>query len=129
MSITKLILIRGLPGSGKTTLAKQLADDLDAQHFEADMYFETKSGEYHFNPQQLPHAHEWCLQQTRKWLERGKTVIVSNTFVRHWEMERYLDFCKKKGIEVEIRVCDGNYQSIHNVPLATIEKMRHQWQD
>ncbi len=129
MSINKLILIRGLPGSGKTTLAKQLASDLDAKHFEADMYFETKSGEYHFNPQQLPQAHEWCFRQARKWLNQGKTVIVSNTFVRHWEMDRYLELCKKKGVEVEIRVCDGEYQSIHNVPLATIEKMRYQWQD
>ncbi len=129
MTTSKLILIRGLPGSGKTTLAKQLAISLDAKHFEADMYFETEDGEYHFNPQQLPQAHEWCFNQTRKWLNKGKRVIVSNTFVRQWEMKRYLDFCKKKGIEVDIQVCSENYQSIHNVPLETINKMRQQWQD
>ena len=31
------ILICGLPGAGKTTLAKQMAERLDADHFEADV--------------------------------------------------------------------------------------------
>ncbi len=129
MTTSKLILIRGLPGSGKTTRAKKLVNELDAKHFEADMYFEKANGEYHFNPQLLPKAHEWCFQQTRQWLNKGQVVIVSNTFIRHWEMKRYLDFCKKKGIEVEIMVCDGDFQSVHDVPVETIEKMRLQWQD
>ncbi|MDW2036320.1 ATP-binding protein, partial [Vibrio sp. 665] len=31
--------------------------------------------------------------------------------------------------EVEVMVCSGEYQSIHNVPPAIIEKMRRQWQE
>lgn len=108
---------------------KQLAIELGAKHFEADMYFENDEGDYHFEPVQLPQAHEWCFQQTRKWLNKGRVVIVSNTFVRHWEMKRYMDYCMKKRIEVEIKVCHGAYQSIHDVPPATIEKMRRQWQE
>ncbi|WP_050917815.1 ATP-binding protein [Vibrio campbellii] len=129
MPNAKLILIRGLPGSGKTTLAKKLSKQLKAKHFEADMYFENESGEYVFDGTKLTDAHEWCFQQTCKWLSKGNTVIVSNTFVRHWEMKRYLQYCEKKDIEVEIKVCREEFQSIHDVPLATIENMRRQWQE
>ncbi|WP_394156080.1 ATP-binding protein [Vibrio campbellii] len=129
MPNAKLILIRGLPGSGKTTLAKKLSKQLKAKHFEADMYFENESGEYVFDGTKLTDAHEWCFQQTRKWLSKGNTVIVSNTFVRHWEMKRYLQYCEKTDIEVEIKVCREEFQSIHDVPLATIENMRRQWQE
>ena len=34
---TKIILIMGLPGSGKTTLSKELLNHIDAEHFEADV--------------------------------------------------------------------------------------------
>ncbi|EKO3833281.1 ATP-binding protein [Vibrio harveyi] len=129
MTNAKLLLIRGLPGSGKTTLAKKLSKQLKAKHFEADMYFENEIGEYVFDCTKLADAHEWCFQQTRKWLNKGKVVIVSNTFVHHWEMKRYLKYCEKKQIEVEVHVCREQYQSIHDVPSATIENMRRQWQE
>lgn len=128
MTHAKLILIRGLPGSGKTTLAKQMSQSLNAKHFEADMYFENAQGEYLFDGTKLGEAHEWCFQQTKKWLNKRRIVIVSNTFVRHWEMRPYIKFCEKKGIAVEIRVCRGEFASIHNVPEGTIENMRRQWQ-
>lgn len=125
----KLILIRGLPGSGKSTLARKLAVQQDAKHFEADMFFETDKGEYQFDAQLLGDAHQWCFSQTKKWLKRDRVVVVSNTFVQRWEMQRYLDLCKSEGIPLEIHICTGEYQSVHGVPLATIDKMRRQWQD
>ncbi len=45
---TNLILIRGLPGSGKTTFAKELASTFGVKHYEADMFFEV-DGVYKFN--------------------------------------------------------------------------------
>lgn len=84
----KLTLIRGLPGSGKSTLAKTL----DAQHFEADMYFINEKGEYCYNGDKIGEAHEWCQQQVEKALAANQDVVVANTFVRLWEMKAYKNF-------------------------------------
>ena len=50
-----LFIVRGLPGSGKTTLAKSLG----SVHFEADMYF-MEGNEYKFDITKIKKAHEWC---------------------------------------------------------------------
>ena len=123
--MTKLILIRGLPGSGKSTLA----ETLDAVHLEADQFFVNKHGEYHYDPALIKQAHNWCLRETEKALFQGESVVVANTFVRHWEMQAYQKLAEKYQAEFEIMVCRGNWPNIHNVPEDIIAKMKHDWQD
>ncbi|XP_068840689.1 NEDD4-binding protein 2-like 1 isoform X4 [Capricornis sumatraensis] len=55
-----LYLLRGLPGSGKTTLARQLQHDFPrALIFSTDDFFFREDGAYEFNPDFLEEAHEW----------------------------------------------------------------------
>jgi predicted kinase len=129
--MSKLIIIRGLCGSGKTTYAKQLLAEGKVQaHFEADMYFENvTTGEYMFDQTKLGLAHDFCYVKTTQALEEGKNVAVANTFTRHGEMKHYITYCKAHGHEVETVVMTGDYGSVHNVPPETLEKMRNRWQD
>ncbi|KYN86751.1 hypothetical protein ATY35_13005 [Vibrio cidicii] len=129
MTKAKLTLIRGLPGSGKSTLAQKLARQEQAVHIETDMFFVDANGEYHFDPQRLSEAHQWCLARTIEFLQNQQHVIVSNTFVRHWELAPYRRYAQKNRIPLNILVCNGNYASIHQVSVQTIEKMRKNWQD
>lgn len=122
------MLIRGLPGSGKSTLAKQLSQEQDSVHLETDMYFVEADGEYRFNPLKLEQAHQWCQQQTEHHLKQGQSVIVSNTFVRHWEMKAYQEIAKRCRVELVIHVCQENYGSIHDIEPTTIAKMKARWQ-
>lgn len=90
----KLTLIRGLPGSGKTTYAKCLLYVNGRQntlHIEADQWFEDAGGAYRFDASQLPKAHKWCQTHAEMSLKAGFNVIVSNTFTQIWEMQPYID--------------------------------------
>lgn len=120
----ELVLIRGLPGSGKSTLARRMSTH---EHYEADMFFE-QDGEYRYDASKIKNAHEWCQSQTFKALANGKSVVVSNTFTRRFEMEPYFEMCKTFGIESRIIEVTGNWQNIHGVPDTVIEKMRQRWE-
>ncbi|MDN3610137.1 ATP-binding protein [Vibrio ostreicida] len=120
----KLILIRGLPGSGKSTLAKQLK----IHHYEADMYFVDKNGDYLFQPEQLPVAHQWCLNMTRQSLSTHHSVVVSNTFVMKWEMMPYVALAKQYGAQLDVIECHNDFGSVHGVTPETIERMKARWQ-
>lgn len=120
-----LTLIRGLPGSGKSTLAKTLP----AVHLEADMFFVNAQGEYHFRPELIASAHQWCQRECEQCLARGENVVVANTFVRHWEMSVYKKLARKYRARLVVEVCRGCYSNIHDVDVATIERMRQRWQE
>lgn len=120
----KLILVRGLPGSGKSTFAKSLG----IAHYEADMFF-MQNGVYNFNPLRIKDAHNWCKQQVFHELFCNNSVVVSNTFSQIWEMKEYLYMAKELKAEIEVIKMTGNYKNIHGVPAETIEKMRNRWED
>ena len=131
--MTTLTLIRGLPGSGKSTLAQHLCSELNEQgleskHYEADMYFVDELEQYHFDPAKLTQAHQWCQDKAFKALKNGVDVFVSNTFIERWEMKPYLSIAKRLNCRIDIVECNGQYQSIHNVPAETIKKMKKRWQ-
>lgn len=132
-SVKQLILIRGVPGSGKTTMAKRLGAGVNPKirHFEADMYFTNADGKYHFQREKLNLAHSWCKDATRAAMfdPNVETIIVSNTFVKLCEMEYYVELAKQHNASLNILVATGNYQNVHGVPREVVERMRLAWQD
>lgn len=117
----KITLIRGVPGSGKTTLAKTLS----THHFEADMFFDMNGG---YNPQKIKAAHLWCQGKAFAALAEGHHVVVSNTFTRRWEMEPYIKAAKTVGAEVEEIICTGTWPNVHGVPPEKVEQMRERFE-
>ena len=125
--MTTLTIIRGLPGSGKSTYAQK--NFKNAVHLEADMYFVDESGEYKFNVALLSQAHKWCQNATKYYLDKGQDVVVSNTFTTCKEINPYLLIAKKANADFDVIRLDSQFGSVHNVPDETIEKMRGRFVD
>ena len=135
--MTKLIIVRGAMGSGKSTFANKLTSKLirfgykptDICHFEADQFFMDEYGNYNFVPTKLWLAHKQCFEKTKKCLLRDKIVIVSNTFATKKEMKPYMDFADENDIPVEVYRCTGEYQNVHGVPDDVVVAKRKQMED
>jgi len=119
---SRLFLIRGVPGSGKTTYAKTLGI---ADHYEADMWFE-QNGEY--DPAKIKLAHEWCQKRALAAMQAGRDVVVSNTFTRLWEMDFYKDAARNLGVKVIEQVMTGEWPNVHGVPADKVRQMRQRFE-
>ncbi len=126
----ELFLLRGLPGAGKSTLAKILVGDKDYCHKEADMYFVDSEGKYKFDFSLIKEAHEWCQSEVEFLMKYEHTVVVSNTFTQEWEMQAYYDLAKKYGYKVHSIVVENRHGGVneHNVPQETLDKMRERFE-
>ena len=127
----ELFLLRGLPGAGKSTLAKSIG----AIYFEADMFF-MEGNEYKFNPLKLKDAHAWCQNQVRismKNANGGMTptrIAVANTFTQEWEMESYYKMAEEFGFTVFSMIVENRHGGVntHNVPEDVLESMKNRFE-
>jgi predicted kinase len=121
-----LFLLRGLPGAGKSTIAKSIG----GVHFEADMYF-MKDGVYQFDATKLKMAHNWCAIQTQKAMCADEPkIIVSNTFTQDWEMKTYYELAKEEGYTVFSLIVENRHGGIneHGVPQEALDRMKARFQ-
>lgn len=122
-----LYIVRGLPGSGKSTLGDAIAG---AYCFAADDFFD----EYHdgvFYSSEIHFAHAYCKENVENAMIHGaEDIAVTNTFTQQWEMQPYLYLAEKYGYTVHSIIVENKHgnKSIHNVPEGTIEKMRKRFE-
>jgi predicted kinase len=126
MPISKtLYIVRGVPGSGKTTFCK---NQLGVKPYEADDFFMI-NGKYCYDRKKIKMAHYFCRQNVKQALKKGNPIVaVANTFVKKFMLEKYIQMAKTYGYRVEIIIMKGNYENVHNVSPEIIQRMKNDFQ-
>lgn len=127
------IILRGVPGSGKSTWARLAYPD--AAKFSADDYF-MQNGQYVFDPSKLGEAHATCLRGFIDWAQRptSEVAIVDNTSTTIAEVSPYASIALAYGHDIEIItfLCDPTVaaaRNVHGVPPAAIVGMDKRLRD
>ncbi|XP_075276841.1 NEDD4-binding protein 2 isoform X3 [Opisthocomus hoazin] len=133
-----LVLLRGVPGSGKSYLARILLEDNPGGIIlSTDDYF-YKHGQYHYDPDCLGEAHDWNRKRAKEAFElRISPIIIDNTNIQAWEMKPYVTLAQQFKYKVMFREPDTWWKfkpkelerrNIHGVSKEKIIRMLERYE-
>src|SRR3990167_3573012 len=126
----KLIILRGLPGSGKSDIAKKLVEN-GIIHSTDD--FLIKNGKYEFDRDNIVKYHYYNLMSSIRSMKKGiSPIIIDNTNITAYSCINYVEQGKMYGYEIVIIEPDTSWafdveelvkRNSHNVRRETIIDM------
>lgn len=121
--------MQGVPGSGKSHLARLIADNIVGVICSTDDYF-YEDGEYKFDPAKLGEYHSRNLQHATDLMAEGCNVVVDNTNILQKHVQPYVNAARQHGYHVQfVRITGDNFGNIHKVPQEVVERMQNQMED
>ena len=128
-------ILRGCPGSGKSTIASQLGKG--GAVFGSDDFFMV-DGEYRYDRNAIGYAHVWNQGRVRAAMKKGiNPIVVDNTNTTWKEIAPYARLASENGYEVSYAEPDTAWKfdvdeltkkNTHGVPRGVIQQMVDKWQ-
>ncbi|MDD5648867.1 MAG: AAA family ATPase [Candidatus Nanoarchaeia archaeon] len=127
MAEKSLVILRGLPGSGKSSLASLLSKAICS----ADDYLINREGEYIWTESRVIQAHEWCKRKCERFMKKQiSLVVIDNVSVKSKDMRPYRKLAKEYGYKVYSVIVENRHKGIntHNVSKEIMKSMRKKFE-
>lgn len=85
-----VIIVFGLPGSGKSYFGERLAAAIDAGYVNSDRIRKTLFDDRTYSAAEKSAVYDEMLAQTREYLHKGRHVVVDATFHSHDTRQRFV---------------------------------------
>ena len=130
-----LIIVRGLPSSGKTTLTKILLA-FGGESICSDDYMTMPDGSYQFSRQGFIESHKTCQQDCETLMQKNiSPIIIHNNMGEAWEAEKYFELANNYAYSpMVLNLYDAGLndselasRSTHSMPQHLIQKVRQKW--
>ena len=119
--MTELVIIRGLPGSGKSTYAEEKYPDHVL--FEPDHLISGINRGYFYHHELFNKAHDFLESLVNVALSHKENVVVCDIFPKSESLDSYIELAKYYKCKIIIKTLTENFGSIHNVPKFQIDEM------
>jgi adenylate kinase family enzyme len=134
-----ILIERGLPGVGKSTLAEVLKlIHKDSLVLSSDDYFyDSVTKTHNFDKEKIKEAHEWNFDRFKKAIEdQVPNIIVDNSNIKAYHYHHYLDYGQRHNYLVAVVTIPHNdvsdkeltERNIHGVSRETIRRMRKEFE-
>ena len=129
-----LILVRGIPGSGKTTLGDVIlytTPTTSQDVLSADNFFIDANGKYNFDSSKIKEAHNECQVKCSERMKfEFSRIVVANTFTEEWEMKPYFDMAERYNYRVHCIIVENRHdsQNVHGVPEEKLKQMKDRFE-
>lgn len=139
----ELIIMRALPGTGKSTRSNEIKEWFENNGYQAvicgtDEYFTDEDGNYNWSAHLIKAAHNWNLERAKEYMSNGvNVVIIDNTNIEFWEAEKYIKYGLQYRYAIRVEEVQtpwaGNIdelvvRNVHRVPREAIERMASKWE-
>ncbi|MCK9519379.1 MAG: ATP-binding protein [Dehalococcoidia bacterium] len=100
-----LVILSGLPGAGKTTFARNLAERLPHVHIESDAIRRAFAAQPAYTPPEHARVFRSAERQAATALRKGETVVVDATNLTAKDRRRFLQLAARTGVPlVAVRI-------------------------